>query len=549
MSSVDLKQAANQYLPVRLQKEIEDIRQFIAENQELNSSYMNIVDTQIPISTHDWLRLDLQAANSVLMQKETINILKTIKKVDPSKDVIFAPFCLLMGLDPTKSVVNGEIKEFYHLSALRFISNINFWMIYNEFNRDMIKEDQILKAFEFLNREELAIENVKRYHAAAADLVQWCQSIVTYHIITHPYKIRNTSTISPNSDLYSYANTVDSMMSCCTAFKVLLSKIGLIPKEMNFAFNLAHCRVVNSNKKISFSSIPLTSRSLIIQFLSVKEALAFSCIGRSLYEGVKEHWPERLAFLLTQIEQFKLRNLFHLNNKFPELFTVGFLSSELKLLDELLNNEKFLTRSQIEEIKASKKFNNSIESLLEAMTLILKLKPKRRSGPDGIIKNDFSGTILGLTLHSELAKEMKKTNIYGIDTKKILQVEELINNLSPTNLKRISNGFFFCYLWIKSIVFLHKILNPIKFINPQYLINRTDNTEYENIMALSEAIESWKCLFAFRLKCNNNISFLPEILNKAKELLADINQEYVNSPVWVEVFPLYHFYLSSKDVN
>ena len=220
---------------------------------------MDIVPTQIPIATNDWLKLELSEVLEWALSRQDVTALKTIKKVPAAKDVLFAPFCMLYGLEPTKlakmsSVEAGtKLASSWHASALRLLSLPNFLNMHASFDRDCLDENMVLEVFESLNREELRLEKVYAFNAALGNLVRWCQGTVAYHIITHPYKVRNPKTVPPGSELAEFARRIDVLMGRFYAFKAFLLKANKISKKTNFAFNLKHSKPA---KKVPPPTLP-----------------------------------------------------------------------------------------------------------------------------------------------------------------------------------------------------------------------------------------------------------------------------------------------------
>jgi hypothetical protein len=73
--------------------------------------------------------------------------------------------------------------------------------------------------------------------------------VASYHILVHPYKVRNTQTVKEDSDLYHFASTVDSFMDQFYHLKAFLIKVNILPKDTNFAFNLSHVKFVKKDKR------------------------------------------------------------------------------------------------------------------------------------------------------------------------------------------------------------------------------------------------------------------------------------------------------------
>ena len=54
-----------------------------------------------------------------------------------------------------------------------------------------MEDSEMLEAFVFLNLPELELNNVKYFSSDFAKLILWCQGVVSYHILIHPYNYRN----------------------------------------------------------------------------------------------------------------------------------------------------------------------------------------------------------------------------------------------------------------------------------------------------------------------------------------------------------------------
>jgi hypothetical protein len=61
--------------------------------------FMKNIDSQIPISYKNWLNFDLNLVTEKItsLSKETLIKIKAIKNLGKYSDLIFAPFCILLG--------------------------------------------------------------------------------------------------------------------------------------------------------------------------------------------------------------------------------------------------------------------------------------------------------------------------------------------------------------------------------------------------------------------------------------------------------------------
>ena len=101
----------HEYLQKRLKMEIQNITTYQALNQEKTSFFMKNIDSQIPISTKNWLDFDLQSVTNTIqsLSRETITNLRGIKNLGKFSDNIYAPFCIIFGYNKSKDQkVRGE---------------------------------------------------------------------------------------------------------------------------------------------------------------------------------------------------------------------------------------------------------------------------------------------------------------------------------------------------------------------------------------------------------------------------------------------------------
>lgn len=347
---------------------------------------MEIVQTQIPIATNDWLKLDLNEVIECTITKQDVTSLKAIKKMPPGKDMIFAPFCILYGLEPIKCGklaevdTSGQVKNVsWHASALRVLSLHNFLTLHNSYEKDCLNDSTVLEVFECLNREELQIDKVTAFNKSLGNLIKWCQGTVAYHIITHPYKIRNERIVPAGSDLHEFAQRIDKKMTNFYAFKAFLLKSNKISKKTNFAFNLKHSKV--QRKAIGTTINVLTNEDLekIFLFLSPKEALEKKMVCKKWGNPVNTHWDSRLVKIVQDIEAQKVTHIKQLLNKLPALFEYGFFLNALQMLDSILfSNDLFMSRSHLEDIKSIKKLTEPMNNLFNAFLILLNEKPLRK---------------------------------------------------------------------------------------------------------------------------------------------------------------------------
>lgn len=57
---------------------------------------------------------------------------------------------------------------------------------------DNLEETDMLDAFVYLNLDDLNVDSLKRFCPDLSKLIIWCQAVISYHILIHPFTYRNT---------------------------------------------------------------------------------------------------------------------------------------------------------------------------------------------------------------------------------------------------------------------------------------------------------------------------------------------------------------------
>ncbi len=76
-------------------------------------------------------------------------------------------------------------------TAIKLLSDVDFMRKINNLDMDNLNEVEILDSFVYLNLQELELDNVRKYSQDLEKLIIWCQAMVSYHILIHPFTIRN----------------------------------------------------------------------------------------------------------------------------------------------------------------------------------------------------------------------------------------------------------------------------------------------------------------------------------------------------------------------
>ena len=72
--------------------------------------------------------------------------------------------------------------------------------------------------------------------------------MASYHVLVHPYKVRNLQTVPKDSELFPFLETVDSFMDQFYQLKAFLIRAKVLPRDTNFAFNLSHVKFIKRER-------------------------------------------------------------------------------------------------------------------------------------------------------------------------------------------------------------------------------------------------------------------------------------------------------------
>lgn len=73
----------------------------------------------------------------------------------------------------------------------KIIIDPDFYRKLSNLDMDNLNETEMLDAFVYLNLPELDMNNVKKFSSDLEKLVLWCQAVLSYHILIHPFTYRN----------------------------------------------------------------------------------------------------------------------------------------------------------------------------------------------------------------------------------------------------------------------------------------------------------------------------------------------------------------------
>ena len=202
------------------------------------------------------MHFDLNSVTKTIqsLSRSTVTQLRSIKNLGKYSDSIYAPFCIIFGYNKTN---NPKVRsDGWKKTAGIILNDANFFIKASKLDLENFNDNDILEAFVALNLPELDIDVVKRYSPALGKLLKWCQAVVSYHILIHPYTYRNDkSQIEEGGDVYEFAQNMNFMINRFYKFKRFLFKLGIIKIPLgDYVFNLQHSRELAYHLQYSFQS-------------------------------------------------------------------------------------------------------------------------------------------------------------------------------------------------------------------------------------------------------------------------------------------------------
>ena len=543
----------NDYYEIRLKLEINEITNFQNQNEENTMLYMQNIDSQIPISNENWLEFDLKKVtkNMELLDKNTIIQLKSIKKLNKFNETIYAPFCIIFGYKSSnyKVKLNGWKK-----TADSILNEPNISQKIKQLDYENFSDDDILKAFLYLNSEELSLSRIKRYSMPFARLIKWCQSVVSYHILIHPYTFRNkTSQIEKGSDVHKYVLFMDTIICKFYRFKRFLFKLGLVQIPLgDYVFNLQHNKIISKEKTDLSKIITVDMIANILSYLSLEQSYKFINVNQFGVNCFKQSLNINCYKIIKEIILFKLETYDKLYQVFPVLYENNIFGKYFLMLDDILNSTvdanqfgtnyaPFLTKEHLNEIRNLKSENQYINNICKIFCLLFNIKVEKKANKRGEIVPLYIKAVKLLAIKGILPKSMRYFNKLELNKKQLQVLMNEIINLYGKNIiqeiKKINKGIYQILIWELLLFEYLKEFNPFMFINLELFEKNLENNYSEDIQLLNYYLElinylkyNLKFKYHFQSLVFTNMPEVPcyEFIPIVTNLLQEINTEKKN---------------------
>lgn len=532
----DLLFLVHEYYKKRVKFEIDYITNYQNCNKEKVSFFMKNIDSQIPLSNKGWLDFNLNSvANKLLiLNRNLLTKLRSIKNIGKYTDLIYAPFCIIFGSNKSN---NRSLKSLsWKKIADKILSDSSLIIKIQNLDLENMIDSEMLEAFVFLNLPELEINNIKRFSSDFAKLIIWCQGVVSYHILIHPYNYRNDQgIIKPNSEVYFFAKNMQIMIDKFYHFKRFLFSLNIMKIPLaDYVFNLQHNRDNNlliPNQNINyFNFIDQSLIANILSYIPYNKSYKLMSVSKKFYSAFKLSIDILIFEIIKEIYFFRFQSYDKMINKIPMLYSHNIFSKFFLMIDDILNSNckndsnndtgmsfyPFLSKEQLNNLKTLKIKNAKVNAISEIFCLICNLKPlKKINNKSGEFSYNYVDVIKSLAIKGELMKTMRNVNKLYFTQKKIAQINESLkyfnNNYRLIEIKNINHGIYQLLIWELFVLKYLKLFNIFDFLNIDYYKNLCSQEEIDSIKYFIEIMDylkyHLKVRFYFSREKNNKNSF------------------------------------------
>ena len=543
----------NDYYEIRLKIEINEITNFQNENEENTTLYMQNIDSQIPISNNNWLEFDLKKVTKdmEILDKNTIIQLKSIKKLTKFSENIYAPFCIIFGykLSNYKVKANGWKK-----TADTILNDPNIMQKIKQLDYENFSDNDILKAFLYLNSDDLLISKIKRYSLPFVNLIKWCQAVVSYHILIHPYTFRNkTSQIEIGSEVHKYVLFMDKIISKFYKFKRFLFKLGLVQIPLgDYVFNLQHNKIIPKENVDLSKIINVDMIANILSYLPLEDSYKFINVNQFGVNCFKQSLNNNCYRIIKEIILFKLQSYDKLFPAIPILYENNIFGKYFLMLDDILNSTldvnqfgtnyiPFLSKGQLNEIRHLKIDNQYINTVCKIFCILFNLKVEKKANKRGELVPLYTKAIKSLAVKGILPKMMRYFDKIELNKKQLQVLMNEVINLYGKNkiqdIKKINKGIYQVLLWELCLFEYLKEFNPFLFINVDIFQKNLENNNWDDIQMMNYYLEminflkyNLKFKYHFQSLVFTNMPEVPcyEFIPMVTTLLQELNNEKIN---------------------
>ena len=582
----------HEYYKRRVKIEIDSITKYQEKNKEKVDFYMKNIDSQIPLSNKGWLDFDLKSVSNklLILDRNLLTKLRSIKNIGKNTDLIYAPFCIIFG---SNKVNNKKLKNLtWKQIAFKILNDPNIILKIQNLDLENMPDSEMLEAFVFLNLKELEINNIKYFSTDFAKLILWCQGVVSYHVLIHPYNYRNDQgIIQPDSDIYLFAKKMKEMLDKFYKFKRFLFSLNIMKIPLaDYVFNLQHSRNTiamtnNINEtKSYFNDLDSNLIGNILSYIPYKQSYKLISISKNFYKGFLTSIDIVIFNIIKEIYFFRYQSYNKFLSKIPLLYSHNIFSKFFLMIDDILNSKTrnnnelgssfypFLSKEHINNLKTLKVKNINVHKISKIFCFICDIKPVKKINPkNGDLMLNYVEVVKSLAIKGELCKILRNVNKLYFNQKKISQInielKEYYNLKKLKEVKNINHGIYQLLIWELFVLQYLKIYNIFDFLDINYINNIYEHNEIEGIKYYIEIMDylkyNLKVKYYFsnnnlnnneinnRIKISPNFSFMKYIetlINYLEEQNMTFNSEYIlksSNNDWEQIGDSY---FESKDI-
>ena len=507
----------HEYYKKRVKIEIDNITKYQDNNREKMEIFMKNIDSQIPLSNKGWLDFDLKSVSNklLILDRNLLTKLRSIKNIGKTTDLIYAPFCIIFGLN---KVNNKNLKNLsWKQIASKIFNDPNIVLKIQNLDLENMEDSEMLETFVFLNLPELEINNVKYFSSDFSNLILWCQGVVSYHILIHPYNYRNDhGVIQPDSEIYLFAKNMKERLDKFYRFKRFLFSLNIMKIPLaDYVFNLQHTREaidISNNLDISnsyFNDLDSNMIGNILSYIPYKQSFKLMQVSKKFCKGFLTSIDIVIFNIIKEIYFFRYQSYEKLINKIPLLYSHNIFSKFFLMIDDILNSKTrnknefgssfypFLSKEHISHLKTLKVKNINVHKISKIFCLICDVKPiKKINKKNGDLMLNYVDVVKSLAIKGELCKFLRDVNKLYFNQKKISQIDnelkEYYNLKKLKEIKNINHGIYQLLIWELFVLQYLKVYNIFDFLDINYINNIYDHKEIESIKYYIEIMDYLK---------------------------------------------------------
>ena len=571
-----IKAITENYFPIRLKIEYNDIKNFESKNIALKNLYLK--KYSIPIPENNWFYSDIKKAIKTILNlsRQTISQIRGIRRLSNLEDEIYAPLCLIFNYNSKhEKVINCGWKK----TADIIISDPRFFIQISNLKIENLDYKNIKQAFIKLNQIENYIDKIKRFSPYLYELNIWCKAVVIAYILVHPYKLKDkikNELYEYNEEVYKFVIFMDEIINKFYIFKGFLEVKKIIRTTLgeyifNFEYNKDNSKVNNllNKEKVKLKVInDVKLMGNILSYLDINESFLFINFNKSLYYSFQQSLNINCYNILKKIFIIKYNTFNDFYSIIPSIFENNIFSQYFFMLEDVLYpnslNISFLTKDNINYIKNYKGNNELINTICKIFCIIFNIKVEKAFDNDSYLVNLYIKSVILLCFkENSLNKLIRYFNIFNMNNTQIKAFYEEISKIYSIDkikkVKNINKVFYQLLIWELFLFEYIKQLNPFLLLDKDTILNHNTNSLNENqiniINNYIENLENLKTILKVKYHFHN-LFFNKRNNKKFIQIIKDVIEEMKGKKIYndninhiIENFNIKQKYISKAYFN